>query len=111
MDNKTLLAVMGTKRETYITLNGFTAFRLDRCGDKPVIGPGMFVDDVEGDVDVINATGNDPLVNAAPDLLKACEYAAEFFEANEGSDDWWDEYGSPRLRSLRAAIAKATGEA
>jgi len=74
---------------------------------------GIYKDDSRSDFCIVrgeDAKTNARLIAAAPDLLEACKYAAELFAANKGCDDWWEEYGDPRLKKLESAIAKAEQE-
>jgi len=69
-------------------------------GDLSIIAMVKFHDDNEGET-----RANAHLIAAAPDLLAACEWCANW------TDTYADANVLPVVKALKAAIAKAKGEA
>ena len=52
-----MLIKINLENPVYITLDGFTAYRIDQCVGKPAISDGCWVDDLPDDIEVVEIGG------------------------------------------------------
>ena len=52
-----MLIKINLENPVYVTLDGFTAYRIGRCGDRPTMCDGCWVDDLPSDTEVVYLQG------------------------------------------------------